>query len=295
MSQSRPDCVVNIADLPGEKRPRYTNTPGVGAVVRTLGRVTGLTQMGVHLRTVSPGLAGTNRHFHTVEEEWVYVLGGTGRARIGPLDLQVEAGCFAGFPPGPCPHHMVNDTTEDLVFLEGGESREAEDGCWYPDARLMSQGRRLVEPYEEPPPEVGNENQLVRIDALPIRDFPHDVDDGACRQMRVLHRPTGLERQAVYWARVAAGDRSTAFHTHERTDEWVYILSGRAEATVGDEKFEVGPGDFLGHPARSACHVMEAMTELIYLMGGVIDASDVVTYPRHGLKRIGGRLEPAAR
>ena len=39
-----------------------------------------------------------------------------------------------------------------LVLLEGGESRPAEDGCWYPDARQMSEGRVLVEPYREPPP-----------------------------------------------------------------------------------------------------------------------------------------------
>ena len=62
---SRPSCVVNIADLPGEKRPRYTTTAGVAAVVREPSAATGLTRMGVHVRAVEPGFAGTNRHFHT--------------------------------------------------------------------------------------------------------------------------------------------------------------------------------------------------------------------------------------
>lgn len=291
----RPACVVNIDDLPGEKRPRQTSTPGVGAIVRSPGTVTGLTKMGVHVRTVAPGFAGTNRHFHTVEEEWAYVLGGRGKLRIGPLLLDVAAGHFAGFPPGPRPHHFINDGDEDLVFLEGGESRAAEDACWYPDARLMLEGREFVEPYRQPPPEEADAAQLQPVDALGVKLFQHDVDGGARRRMRVLHAPTGLTRQAVYWAEVARGDRSTAFHTHERTDEWVFILSGQATAEIGDQRFEVGPNDFLGHPAGSAPHVMEAMTDLTYLMGGMIDASDVVHYPRHGLIRVGGRLEPAPR
>ena len=247
--------------------------------------------MGVQVRTVAPAFAGTNRHFHTVEEEWTYVLSGRGRLRIGPLEFVVGLGHFAGYPPGPRPHHFVNDGDEDLVFLEGGESRPIEDGCWYPDARLMTKGRVVVEPYEEPPPEEGDEGQLLHIDDALIEDFQHDVDPGARRRMRVLHAPTGLMRQAVYWAEVKAGDRSTAFHTHEKTDEWVFVLSGTAMVDVGDEKFEVGPEDFIGHPAGSPPHVMQATTDLIYLMGGQIDESDIVRYPRHRMRRAGRRLE----
>jgi uncharacterized cupin superfamily protein len=294
---SRPACVVNIRDIPGEKRPRFANTPGVAAVVRPLGRATGLTNMGVQLRTVAPGFASTNRHFHTVEEEWTYVLNGRGRLRIGPLSFAVGPGVFTGYPPGPRPHHFINDGDEDLIFLEGGESRPDEDGCWYPDARLMTEGRVGVEPYQEPPPEEGDERQVLDIAALPIKDFQHDVDSGARRRMRVLHKPTGLTRQAVYWAEVKAGDRSTALHTHDKTDEWVFILSGTAEVEVGDERFDAGPDDFVGHPAGSAPHVMQAMTDLVYLMGGQIDAADIVHYPRHKMRRVGRRLEamPEAR
>jgi len=292
---TRPACVVDIGELPGEKRPRYTSTPGVAAVVRSPGLATGLTRMGVHVRTVAPGYAGTNRHFHTVEEEWAYVLAGRAKLRIGPLELEVGPGHFAGFPPGPRPHHFVNDGEADLVFLEGGESRPDEDGCWYPDARQMSEGRKRVEPYREPPPETGDPAQLLHIDEVAIREFRHDVDAGARRRMRVLHAPTGLVRQAVYFAEVARGDRSTAFHTHERTDEWVFILSGTALVDVGEDRFEVGPNDFMGHPAGGAPHVMEALTDLTYLMGGMIDAADVVHYPRHGMVRRGGRLEMAPR
>ena len=289
---TRPASVVQVTDLPGERRPRYTSTPGVAASVRSPGQEAGLTKMGVNLRTVEPGFAGTNRHFHTVEEEWVFVLSGRGRLRLGPLSVPVGPGHFAGFPPGPSPHHLLNDGPEDLVFLEGGESRAAEDGCWYPDARLMSQGRKLVEPYQEPPPEQGKEEQVLDIDSLALTDFRHDVEPRARRQMRMLYRPTGLVRQAVCWCRVAEGDYSTARHTHDRTDEWVFILSGRGIAHIGTSRCEVGPNDFVAHPAGSDAHFMEAATDLTYLMGGMIDAADIVIYPDHGLRRAGGRLEP---
>ena len=38
--------------------------------------------------------------------------------------------------------------------------------------------------------------------------------------------------------------------------------------------------------------MMQAETDLTYLMGGMIDPLDVVTYPEHGLRRLGGKLEP---
>ena len=287
----RPACVVNVRDLPGEKRPRYTVTPGVAAVVRSLGDATGLTRMGVHLRAVEPGFAGTNRHFHSLEEEWAFVLAGVATLRLGPLSMAVRPGHFVGFPPGPRPHHFVATGSETFVFLEGGERRPSEDTCWYPDARSMSRGRAPV-PYEEPPPEDGDARQVLHVDDAEIKVLQHDVDPGVRRRMHVLHRATGLVRQAVYRAQVPAGGRTTVFHTHERTDEWVFVLAGRAQARVGDEYFEIGPSDFVGHPAGGPPHAMEAIDDLTYLLGGQIDAADVVVYPEAKLRRRGGRLEP---
>jgi uncharacterized cupin superfamily protein len=289
---TRPACVVNVLELPAEKRPRYTQTEGVAALVRQPSAAAGLTQMGVHVRSVEPGSAGTNRHFHSVEEEWTYVLAGRATVRIGPLRIAVQSGHFVGFVPGPRPHHFLAEGDETLVLLEGGERRPAEDICWYPDARKMGRIGEAIEPYVEPPPEEGDARQVVHVEDLDPLDFQHSIDPAVRRRMRALHRATGLERQAVYWVEVAAGGRSTARHTHDRTDEWVLVLTGRGVAAVGEERFEIGPHDFIGHPAGSAPHFMEATETLTYLMGGQIDASDVVTYPDAGLRRIGDRLEP---
>jgi uncharacterized cupin superfamily protein len=71
----------------------------------------------------------------------------------------------------------------------------------------------------------------------------------------------------------------------------MYVLSGRGTALVGDETFEIGPGDFLGFPpATLAHHVRNTGTEdLVYLSGGESVDVEVADFPRLGkrLVRIG--------
>ena len=91
--------------------------------------------------------------------------------------------------------------------------------------------------------EEGDPAQVCHVEKAELREFQHPVDEGARREMRSLHGAVGLERQAVRWSRVSVGDRSTAFHTHDRTDEWVYVLAGSARVRVGDDEFEVSAGE----------------------------------------------------
>ena len=93
---SRPDCVVNVDALPAEKRPRHLPSGFVSSRVRALSKAAGLVRMGVGWREIEPGCASTHRHFHSVEEEWAYVLSGRGAVRIGPHRLEVRAGHFVG-------------------------------------------------------------------------------------------------------------------------------------------------------------------------------------------------------
>jgi uncharacterized cupin superfamily protein len=293
LGMDRPACVVRIWDIEGEKRPRFTKPQGVGSIIRRLGDATGLQRMGVNLRTVEPGLAGTNRHYHLVEEEWTYVVSGSGTVRIGAHRLPVRTGSFVGFPPGPRPHHFLAEGNQALVLLEGGERRPKEDYGFYPDLGARFSLCDGITPITEAlPAEEGDASQCVHVDDLPRSTFEHDVDRRAHRIMRRLNRTTGLTRQAVVWSQVEPGSLSTALHTHDRTDEWILILTGRARVTVGADTFEVGPHDFIGHPAGSPAHVMEPIESLTYLMGGQIDADDVVTYPQAGVRRIHGKLEP---
>ena len=113
-------------------------------LTRTLGEPAGLKRMGVHLVRLAPGRDSTQFHHHDADEEWIYVLKGSGSARIGETTRTVSAGDFMGFAtPGPA-HALTNSTGEDLIYLMGGE-RNAADVVHYPDIRrsmIKSWGRR---------------------------------------------------------------------------------------------------------------------------------------------------------
>jgi len=110
----------------------------------------------------------------------------------------------------------------------------------------------------------------------------HQFNDNAVRLTRTLGISTGLQRIGVHLVRVAPGRDSTEHHYHDADEEFLYVLSGRGIAHIGDERFEVGPGDFMGFPAPSPAHSLSnpGDEDLVYLMGGERNAVDAVHYPR---------------
>ena len=96
-----------------------------------------------------------------------------------------------------------------------------------------------------------------------------------------ISRFAGMERAHVSLVRLPPGKDSFAYHAHEHEEEWIYIISGRAEADIGGETYEVGPGDFMGFTAPSAPHLLRNSfdEECVYLMGGEDKPIDIVSYP----------------
>jgi uncharacterized cupin superfamily protein len=91
-----------------------------------LGRAVGLKRLGVNLTKIPPGKESFVYHSHTCEEEWVYILSGSGMAEIDGEEFAVGAGDFMGFPTPAIAHHLRNTGDEDLVYLMGGENLEVE-------------------------------------------------------------------------------------------------------------------------------------------------------------------------
>ena len=83
----------------------------------------------------------------------------------------------------------------------------------------------------------------AEIEALAGNASPHPVSDKVSRVTKSLGDPTGLTAMGVHLFETAPGADSTAFHFHHFEDEAVYVLSGTGEAQIGDEVFEIGPGD----------------------------------------------------
>lgn len=93
---------------------------------RTLSKISGLKNLGVHLVRVEPGHVTTEYHRHLAEEEFLFVLSGRGVAEIDDREIPVGPGDFLGFPAGGPAHAMRNDGPEDLVYLMAGERRDAD-------------------------------------------------------------------------------------------------------------------------------------------------------------------------
>ena len=94
----------------------------------------------------------------------------------------------------------------------------------------------------------------------------------------------GLSRIGVSRVRVPPGKESFVYHSHHREEEWIYVLSGRGVAEIGDEELEVGAGDFMGFPAPQVAHHLRNPydEDLVYLVGGEALDVDIADFPRLG-------------
>ena len=131
---------------------------------------------------------------------------------------------------------------------------------------------------------------LVRakdIEALPEEARKHPLDASLVRHTRSLGDAVGLTRLGVHLVRLTKGGTSAVFHRHHQDEEWVYVLSGRAIAEIGDDKHDVGPGDFIGFAAGSAAHNLHNPhdEDFVYLCCGDHVQFDVCDYPRAGKRR----------
>lgn len=87
---------------------------------------TGLTHLGVSLARLPAGKESFTLHRHTRQEEWVYVLSGSGEVQLDDEAQPIAAGDFIGFPADG-PAHLIRNTSEgDLVYLQGGDRREGD-------------------------------------------------------------------------------------------------------------------------------------------------------------------------
>ena len=106
-------------------------------VKRRLGQACGLTKLGVNLVTLGPGGQSALRHWHTLEDEFVYVLEGEVVLVTNGGEQTLSAGMCAGYPAGNADaHHFINRSPRPVKYLEMGQRPEG-DVAFYPDDDLM--------------------------------------------------------------------------------------------------------------------------------------------------------------
>src|ERR1700755_634775 len=100
---------------------------------RQLGEVLGLKKIGINRTTLAPGKESSMRHWHTHEEEFIFVLEGEVVLRTDGGEQVLTAGCCAGFAAGANDgHQLINRSNAPAVYLEVS-SRDAGDHVYYSD------------------------------------------------------------------------------------------------------------------------------------------------------------------
>jgi uncharacterized cupin superfamily protein len=112
----------------------------------------------------------------------------------------------------------------------------------------------------------------------------HQLNSAAIREDKSLGDETGLKNIGIHLITIAAGDKSTEFHSHKYEDEAIYVLSGHGTEAIGNETYKIGPGDFIGLPAGGPAHetINDGSEPLVCLVIGQRLPQDVVDYPRKG-------------
>ncbi|HYE36462.1 cupin domain-containing protein [Methylocaldum sp.] len=114
----------------------------VGRSKQALGDALGLQTFGVNLVRLEPGAMSALRHWHTRQDEFVYVLEGEIALVTEAGEQCLRSGQCAGFPAGKADgHHLVNRGNGVAVYLEVGD-RLPGDRAHYSDADLEARATR---------------------------------------------------------------------------------------------------------------------------------------------------------
>lgn len=132
---------IDLAAVPvlqGSGYPAPFNTPCAGRTRRRLGDAGGLRDFGVNLMTLPPGGWSSQRHWHSDEDEFVYVLEGELTLIEDDGERLLGAGECAAFPKSTGNgHHLKNHASVMAVYLEVG-SRKPNDLTTCSDIDMMS-------------------------------------------------------------------------------------------------------------------------------------------------------------
>ena len=131
---------IDIFDVPTQDEGSYPepfDEPCKPRVKRALGDYFGLEQFGVNLVELAPGGWSAQRHWHSHEDELVYVISGQLTLVTDSGEQVLTSGMATGFRHDVSNgHHLVNRSGATAVFLEIG-TREPHDDCHYPDVDLF--------------------------------------------------------------------------------------------------------------------------------------------------------------
>jgi uncharacterized cupin superfamily protein len=271
----------------------------------------GLTQFGVHLETLPPGGVSSDRHWHSSEDEVLYVLDGSATVVDDDGEHLLGPGGAACWRQGdPNAHHFLNRADTPLRYLIVG-TRVDGDVCHFPDS-----GRRI----ENGPAEwrvIAADGSVVKTGGLPPRlqnlaprwgrladlaaavrrtlpagsvapdtgpssyPAPYTLPDGRMRWWP-FSDAGGLTQFGAFTEELAPGAQSSQRHWHAAEDEFLYVLDGTMSVLENDGEHLLTPGDAACWPAGSDnahCLVNRTGGPVTYFIVGTRAQDDACHYP----------------
>jgi uncharacterized cupin superfamily protein len=132
---------IDIAAVPIRKGSGYPSPFDESCSTRTrrrLGDAAGLKDFGVNLMTLPPGAWSSQRHWHSHEDEFVYVVEGEVTLVEDQGRTLLRAGECAAFAKGTGNgHHLINESSAVAIYLEVG-SRHPDDLTTCSDVDMKS-------------------------------------------------------------------------------------------------------------------------------------------------------------
>ena len=130
--------ITALTPVVGTLYPPPFDVPCRGRERTKLGDAAGLTQFGVILCRLPPGAWSSQRHWHTGEDEFVYVLSGEVVLVTDSGEEVLRAGDAAGFPANDANGHCFqNRSDREAQILEVG-TRVTGDMGYYPDIDMVA-------------------------------------------------------------------------------------------------------------------------------------------------------------
>jgi uncharacterized cupin superfamily protein len=236
----------------------------------------GLTQYGAYLDTLEPGAWSSHRHWHSAEDEFLYLLSGTATLRDDNGMQDLFPGDAICWPHGqPNGHHMTNRGDVPCRWLMVG-SRARGDICTYPDdgrRQINTDTTWRVEAADgstlkggELPAELLDlrapwgrlfdgtpRPNLIRAGSVPAEycanNYPAQWSDLGDAYDIALSDAGGLTQFGAFVEILHPGGQTSLRHWHEEEDEFLYLLDGTVTLLENDGPRQIGPGTCVCWPA----------------------------------------------
>ena len=269
-------------DAPFKLRYRHLSEAGIGQDYR----------VGVAIEELTPGAESSSQHYHTLEEEHLFMLDGRLSVRLGAETHTMAAGDYVCFPAGQkAGHCLVNDSGAPCRYVIVGE-RNPNDVVVYTNkkaVRVMALGREAMFDLAALP-----EIAAAALEAPAVPKPPISLDaiawDERDHGKGFFDRNKHLTYNAVgegYHVGVLIegpppGMRGAPKHYHMLEEEHALILEGEVTLLFGEERYAMKAGDYAGFPAGQKIghsFLNSGPGPCSYLMIGERNPNDVCVYP----------------